>query len=135
MRCGSHRTKILARQAPGRYRPGGGPHSYEGLFDAEVNVYHKTLENLASYREGYVNLMGDGNWKAKVETGGMGEAWGAEFFLRKNLGKWNGFASYTWSKATRQFENINNGAEFLYDYDRPTILQSASIASSVTGCR
>ena len=91
----------------------------EGLFDAEVNVYHKTLENLASYREGYVNLMGDGNWKNKVETGGTGKAWGAEFFLRKNLGKWNGFASYTWSRAIRQFENINNGAEFLYDYDRP----------------
>ncbi len=91
----------------------------EGLFDAEVNVYHKTLENLASYREGYVNLMGDGNWKNKVETGGTGEAWGAEFFLRKNLGKWNGFVSYTWSRATRQFENINKGAEFLYDYDRP----------------
>jgi hypothetical protein len=91
----------------------------EGLFDAEVNVYHKTLENLASYREGYVNLMGDGNWKNKVETGGTGEAWGAEFFLRKNLGKWNGFASYTWSRATRQFENINKGEEYLYDYDRP----------------
>ncbi|MFP4365574.1 MAG: hypothetical protein ACLFQA_00635 [Bacteroidales bacterium] len=36
---------------------------FEGLFDAEVNVYHKTLENLASYRERYVNLIGDGNWK------------------------------------------------------------------------
>lgn len=92
---------------------------FEGLFDAEVNVYHKTLENLASYREGYVNLIGDGNWKNKVETGGKGEAWGAEFSLRKNHGKWNGFLSYTWSRATRQFENINNGAEFLYDYDRP----------------
>jgi hypothetical protein len=91
----------------------------EGMFDAEVNVYRKTLENLATYREGYVNLMGDGNWKAKVESGGTGEALGAEFFLRKNKGKWNGFLSYTWSRATRQFENINNAAEFLYDYDRP----------------
>ena len=91
----------------------------EGMFDAEVNFYHKTLEDLATYREGFVNLMGDGNWKAKVESGGTGEAWGAEFFLRKNKGKWNGFLSYTWSRATRQFENINNGEEFLYDYDRP----------------
>ena len=91
----------------------------EGMFDAEVNFYHKTLEDLATYREGFVNLMGDGNWKAKVESEGTGEAWGAEFFLRKNKGKWNGFLSYTWSRATRQFENINNGEEFLYDYDRP----------------
>jgi hypothetical protein len=91
----------------------------DGMFDAEVNVYHKTLENLATYREGYLNLMGDGNWKAKVESGGAGESLGAEFFLRKNLGKWNGFLSYTRSHTTRQFDNINNGEKFPYDYDRP----------------
>ncbi len=111
--------KDISPASSGQISAGWRASFFEGMFDAEVNVYHKTLENLASYREGYVNLMGDGNWKAKVESGGMGEAWGAEFFLRKNLGKWNGFLSYTWSRATRQFENINNGEEFLYDYDRP----------------
>jgi hypothetical protein len=84
----------------------------EGMFDAEVNVYHKTLENLATYREGYVNLMGDGNWKAKVESGGTGEAWGAEFFLRKNKGKWNGFLSYTCRGLPGNLKTSTTGQNF-----------------------
>ncbi len=90
-----------------------------GMFNAEVNVYHKTLKNLSTYQEGYTNLMGDGNWRNKVESGGSGEAFGAEFFLRKNHGAWTGFLSYTLSKATRQYDNMNNGVEFLFDYHKP----------------
>lgn len=91
----------------------------KGMFDAEVNLYHKTLSELSTYREGYTNLMGDGNWRSKIESGGKGEAYGAELFLRKNYGDWTGFLSYTWSKATRKYENINAGKEFVFDYDRP----------------
>ncbi len=90
-----------------------------GMYNAEVNLYHKTLSNLSTYREGYTNLMGDGSWRQKVESGGEGKAFGAEFFLRKNRGAWTGFLSYTLSKATRRYDNINNGAEFLFDYHKP----------------
>ena len=92
---------------------------HKGMFDVEVNIYHKTLSNLSTYKEGYTNLMGDGNWRTKIETGGFGEAYGVEFFLRKNYGDWSGFLSYSFSKATRKFNNINSGKEFLFDYDRP----------------
>jgi len=90
-----------------------------GAYQSEVSLYYKTLVNLASYREGFINLKGDNNWQSKVETGGKGKAYGLEVLIRKNTGKWIGFASYSWSKATRQYPGINNGLEFLYDYDRP----------------
>ena len=99
----------------------GGWHGFfnKGMYDVEVSGYHKTLSDIATYREGYTSLMGDGNWRSKVEAGGEGEAYGVEFFMRKTRGNWTGFLGYTWSRATRKFPNINNGREFTYDYDRP----------------
>jgi hypothetical protein len=90
-----------------------------GAYQSEVSLYYKTLKDLATYKEGFINLKGDNNWRSKVETGGQGEAYGLEVLFRKNTGNWTGFASYSWSKATRQFPGINNGLKFLYDYDRP----------------
>ena len=91
----------------------------KGMFDTELNVYHKTLSNLATYKEGYSNLLGDGGWRSKMETGGNGKSEGVEFLIRKNTGDWTGFAGYTFSKTTRQFSGINRGEEFPFDYDRP----------------
>jgi len=91
----------------------------DGAYQSEVSLYYKTLKDLATYKEGFINLKGDNNWRSKVETGGKGEAYGLEVLFRKNTGNWTGFASYSCSKATRQFPEIINGFEFLYDYDRP----------------
>jgi hypothetical protein len=98
-----------------------------GMFDAETSFYHKKLSNLANYREGYTNLMGDGLWRNKVVTGGKGKAIGLEVLLRKNYGIWLGFVGYTWSHTTRQFSEINNGVEYLFEYDRP---HSATVSIS-----
>lgn len=91
----------------------------DDMLGAEVSVYHKSLSNLATYREGYTNLMGDKSWQSKVETGGKGEAYGVELMLNKTVGKWTGFAGYSWSRATRQYPSINNGYEYLFDFNRP----------------
>ncbi|MDX9845399.1 MAG: TonB-dependent receptor [Tenuifilaceae bacterium] len=90
-----------------------------GMFDVEVGGYYKTLENISTYAEGYKSLMGDGSWRAKVESGGEGKAYGAEVFIRKNQGKWTGFLGYSWSKAYRKYNGINNGIEYLFEFDRP----------------
>jgi hypothetical protein len=90
----------------------------ENMFTTEMNLYYKTMRNLSTYKEGYTSLKGDDNWLSKVETNGKGRAIGAEFLIRKNTGKWTGFASYSISNATRQYPNINNGKEYLFDYNR-----------------
>ncbi len=89
------------------------------MFQAGIELYYKELSELATYRESYTSLMGDGNWRAKIETGGRGTAYGAEFSLQKKFGKWTGCLNYTYSRAIRQYPNINNGAEYIYEYDRP----------------
>jgi len=89
------------------------------MFSVELDVYKKEMSNLVAYREGFANLRGDANWKSKLETGGIGKSEGFELFVRKNRGLWTGFTSYSYSQTTRQFDNINQGREFVFDYDRP----------------
>ncbi|MCF8359394.1 MAG: TonB-dependent receptor, partial [Prolixibacteraceae bacterium] len=92
---------------------------FNGTIETEVNAYYKELNQLATYKEGYTNLLGDGGWLNKVETGGTGKAKGIELMIRKVKGKWTGFIGYTLSKSTRQYPGINKGNEYLFEYDRP----------------
>lgn len=92
---------------------------FDGVFEAEIDAYYKELNQLITYKEGYSNLLGDGNWRNKLETDGTGNAKGVELLVRKVKGDWTGFLAYTLSKATRQYPGIDNGEEFVFNYDRP----------------
>ena len=91
----------------------------EGLVSVEIDAYYKLLRDLATYREGYSTLIGDPDWHGKVEAGGKGKSYGIEIMARFNHNRWDGYVGYTWSHTTRQFDHINNGKEFVYEYDRP----------------
>ncbi len=80
-------------------------------------LFYKEMNNLVEYSEGAELMMNGKDWESNIETG-EGTAYGAEFFLEKTSGKFTGSAAYTWSKNTRSFENIDNGAPFPYKYDR-----------------
>jgi hypothetical protein len=92
---------------------------YKGKYNTELSVYYKRMTNLAALKEGYENMLGIAGIDNKMETGGTGITYGAEFLLRKNTGKWTGCLSYAWSVANRQFANINGGETYPYDYNRP----------------
>lgn len=87
-------------------------------FSTELSLYYKKMKNLATLKEGYENILGITEIEKKLETGGNGIAYGAEFTLRKNTGYWTGSASYTWSHSTRQYANINSGNTYEYDFNR-----------------
>ena len=84
----------------------------------EVDAYYKLLCDLATYREGYSTLLGDSDWRSKVETGGKGKSYGIEMMTRFNFNRLDGYVGYTWSHTTRQFDQINNGKEYVYEYDQ-----------------
>ena len=91
----------------------------DGMLDAKIDLYSKQMTDLVAYREGYSSLRGDTQWQSKLIEGGSGRSQGAEFFISKEKGTYKGFISYTYSHTTRQFDDINNGLEYLYEYDRP----------------
>lgn len=89
------------------------------MFSSELSVYYKNMQNLTTYKEGVVNIKNDINWESLIETGGIGKSYGIELMLKKNYGNWTGSIAYTWSQTTRQFNNINNGNIYWYEYHRP----------------
>lgn len=82
-----------------------------------IEGYYKIMNNLISYKEG-VSFMSDKSWEEKIETEGIGKAYGIEFMLRKDYGKLTGWLAYTWSKNLRKFENINTNKFYNYVYDK-----------------
>ena len=87
------------------------------LFDASIEGYYKKMENLIEYKEGASYVSTNNEWENKIVSG-EGESYGAELFLQKKYGRWNGWLGYTISWNNRQFENLNFGREFPYRYDR-----------------
>jgi hypothetical protein len=92
---------------------------FQHMFSNEVNLYCKNMEDLLTFKEGFSNLRGDALWRNKLEFGGTGKSYGAELFLSKDKGEYTGFLSYSYSHTTRRFDNINDGNEYLFEYDRP----------------
>jgi len=90
-----------------------------GKYSAESNVYYKKMEHLVTLKEGYENMVGITAIENKIETEGIGIAYGAEFMLKKNTGKWTGSLSYGWSYSDRMFSKINDGRAYEFDYNRP----------------
>jgi len=117
--------KVIKPGMADQYTAGFKKSFYDEMFTAELNAYYKNMENLSNYKEGYAYLLGDANWHSKVETGGKGVSKGLELYLQKIPGKWGGFISYSWSTTTRNYKHINNGNDFLFDYDRPHCLSTS----------
>lgn len=87
-------------------------------YESSVEVYYKDMQNMLDYKEG---ALPDENVKDNVDnafTYGKGWSYGAEFFLKKRTGKFNGWAGYTLAWTTRQFDSLNLGKEFPAKYDR-----------------
>lgn len=85
--------------------------------EISVEGYYKTMDNVLEYKEGASFFNTSSNWEDKVEIG-KGKSYGAELFVQKKKGRFTGMMGYTLSWSKRQFDNLNNGKEFPYRYDR-----------------
>lgn len=85
----------------------------------ETDAYYKIMEDLSTYKEGYNTLIGDSDWHNKVQVGGNGKSYGFELMTRFHFNQFDGYLGYTYSHATRQFDQINNGKEYVFEFDRP----------------
>ncbi len=85
--------------------------------DITIEGYYKTLNNLIEYKEGST-LLSPESLSSKVETNGEGKVYGVEFLIQRNMGKINGWASYTYSNNQRKFDQANNGDWYPFRYDR-----------------
>ena len=89
------------------------------MFSVQLDGYYKEMKNQVALKDGYTKLADIANVADKIETNGIGTAYGAELTIKKEKGLWTGFASYTWSESTRQFPTINQGEPYQFEYNRP----------------
>jgi hypothetical protein len=88
------------------------------MFEASVEVYYKDMKNLIEYKEG-AEVADDINDNVDNQiVSGDGVSYGVEFFLKKVIGRFNGWIGYTLSYTDRTFPDINDGNTFPAKYDR-----------------
>ncbi|MBK9718637.1 MAG: TonB-dependent receptor [Saprospiraceae bacterium] len=89
-------------------------------YETSFEVYYKNMKHQVLFQEG-TQIVLETDISKKL-TFGSGKSYGAEFFIRKNNGKLNGWIAYTLSKTTQQFSTLNFGKEFPFTYDRRHVL-------------
>ncbi len=89
--------------------------------DFSIEGYYKTMNNIVEYKDGASFFGISKDWQEKVNMG-KGWAYGVEFMVQKNVGKFTGWVGYTWAKSMRQFDRygqeINFGKPFPAKFDR-----------------
>ncbi len=88
-----------------------------------IEAYYKTIDNRIDYIDG-ANLIGNNNIETVI-LNGESRAYGLEFLLQKNTGKFTGMLAYTLSKSEQRTlggnaggPGINNGDWYNSAYDR-----------------
>ncbi len=90
----------------------------DNKFETSVELYYKTMDNQIEYKDGTLPENNAGTNVDNNFTFGRGWSYGAEFFLKKRFGKFNGWIGYTLSYTQKQFDELNNGKKFYARYDR-----------------
>lgn len=95
----------------------------DNTYETSVEVYYKDLQNQLDFIDNsdlLLNRFLEGDLLQ-----GIGRAYGAEFYVKKNKGKLTGWISYTLSRTERRVEGLNNDNWFPNRYDRPHNLNTS----------
>ncbi|WP_417942518.1 TonB-dependent receptor plug domain-containing protein [Flavobacterium sp. RS13.1] len=79
--------------------------------------FYRSMTNLLEYPYGITQFNEITTFKNDLFVG-KGTAYGLEFMVRKNNGKFTGWLSYTLSWSDRNFDQLNNGKTYFAKYDR-----------------
>lgn len=109
------------------------------LFDDiefEVEAYYKSFHNIYTFSYFFYTDLSpqrydnDGNPVYTTPEGifdrGDGHAYGLEFLLRRDIGPYTGWISYSLSRAAVNIDGINHGREFVPRHDRTSALNVVS---------
>jgi TonB dependent receptor/TonB-dependent Receptor Plug Domain len=80
-----------------------------------VELFHKTMHNLVFFD--YQNELSYFNYSEKLKGNGTAKIQGMDFQWNTELKSISASAAYTLSKNTRQFAEVNNGAQYLSTFD------------------
>lgn len=96
-----------------------------GVWDWSVDGYYKSMKNVYDYRDG-VTMFSRISLESLILSG-KGRSFGLEFMVRKNIGKLNGWVSYTLSKTETRIPGINDNRWYRASNDRRNDLAVVAI--------
>lgn len=89
---------------------------FSNTYESSVEVYYKRFQDLVDYKDDAELLLNNA-----LETElyrGDGQAYGAEFQIKRKRGKFTGWISYTLSRVETQVDQINNGDPYPSNWDK-----------------
>lgn len=89
----------------------------DNTYETSVELYYKDINQLIDFRD-HAQLFLNPYLEGELRIGD-GYAYGAEFLVRKNEGKFFGWISYTYSRSFRIVPEINEGRKYSSPYDKP----------------
>jgi hypothetical protein len=93
--------------------------------EISVEAFYKKMEDVLDYIDD-ADLELNQLVEADLLTG-EGKAYGAEFEVKKETGKWQGWINYTWSKSLRKTPGISNNDWYLSRYDRTNVVNASVV--------
>lgn len=93
-------------------------------FESSVELYYRETQNQLDYIDGaelFINELLEGD-----VLPGIGRAYGAEFYLKKNNGKFNGWISYTLARTELKIDGVNEGNWYPTRFDQTHNLKIAA---------
>lgn len=86
-------------------------------WETSFEVYGRAIDQLYDYRD-FANLFVNESLETELLSG-EGRSYGAELSIKKKKGTLNGWLSYTYSRAERLISDINRGAYYPSNFDKP----------------
>ncbi len=115
--------KFLKPQIANQYALGYFRNFNENTYSLELETYYKTIKNRVDYIDG-ADLVANNTIEREILSGNV-RAYGLEFLLRKNKGRFTGWLAYTLSKSEQQTLGgragglgINQGKWYNTAYDK-----------------
>lgn len=89
----------------------------KNTYEVSIEGYYKYMQHAIDFCD-HAELLLNKEIEGELRFG-KAVSYGIEFMIRKQHGKLTGWVSYTLSKATREFKDINNANPYNASYDRP----------------
>src|SRR4030042_4649651 len=89
----------------------------KNAIETSVEIFYKRILNTIDFKD-HAQLVPNDYLEGELRIGST-RSYGAEFMIRKESGKLNGWISYAYIHTRRLIPEINNGDEFPPPYDKP----------------
>ncbi len=90
---------------------------FDNKLETSVEVYYKNMRNVVDFKE-FANMLLNEQLEGELRIG-TAQSYGVELLAQFGNSKVNGWVSYTYSRAFRTIDDINNGNPYPAPYDKP----------------